>query len=171
MKSITLVGFMGAGKTTAGKELARLLDIPFKDLDDEIEQREGKSIADIFIEHGERYFRSKEWDVLFRLERGDRVLSIGGGAFTIDDNINLIKSRSKTVWLDCPIEICLERCAHAKSKRPVLSDPVEMAHLYKHRLAYYRRAEFKVDSSTGTPIEIAMKIIETLELTGHIKKH
>lgn len=164
MKSITLVGFMGAGKTASGKEVARMLDIPFIDLDEEIERREGLSVPEIFARHGERYFRNKEWEVLDRLGKGDRVLSIGGGAFTIDDTINLINTRSHSVWLDCPLAVCLERIAAEKDSRPLFNDPEQMAHLYKHRLAYYRRAKYKVNSGEGTPTEIAERIIKTIGL-------
>lgn len=162
MTSISLIGFMGAGKTVVGKALAQKLELPFYDLDHEIERVEGKSVSKIFTDHGEGYFRRREWEVLQTLHEGEMVLAVGGGAYTIDDNINLINARSTSIWLQCPIELCLERCAATAHTRPLFSDPIEWTRLYKHRLKYYKRAKHCVDSGTGTPEEIADKIIEII---------
>ena len=164
MKAISLIGFMGTGKSSVGKALAKKLQQPFIDLDQEIEQSEGKSIFKIFAENGERYFRMKEREVLKNLSAGDLILSVGGGAFTSDDNINIINSRSRSVWLKCPIQICIERCARKPGERPLFSDPIEMARLYDHRVKYYKRAKYQIDSERGTPEEIADSIIKMLGL-------
>lgn len=164
MKSISLIGFMGAGKTVVGKALAASLNLPYLDLDEEIERIEGKSVYRIFADEGESYFRRREWEVLQSLEEGDLILSVGGGAYTIDDNINLINERSHSVWLTCDINICIERCAATAAQRPLFNDPVEFAKLYKHRQQYYKRAHFHVDSNSDSPQQIAEKIIETIGL-------
>jgi shikimate kinase len=164
MKSISLIGFMGTGKSSVGRALAEKLNQPFLDLDDEIQRSEGKSIFRIFAENGERYFRTKEREILNNLSAGDLILSVGGGAFTSDDNINIINSRSRSVWLKCPIQVCIERCAKKPGERPMFSDPIEMARLYDHRAKYYKRAKYQVDSERGTPEEIADNIIEMLGL-------
>jgi shikimate kinase len=88
MKTIVLVGFMGSGKTAVGGELSARLGLPLVDLDQEIERLEGMPIADLFMEKGERYFRTREREVLQSLRGGDQVLSIGGGTYTSDDNIS-----------------------------------------------------------------------------------
>ena len=163
MKSISLIGFMGAGKTVVGQALSERLDLPFLDLDQEIERIEGKSVYRIFAEEGEGYFRRREWEVLQNLHEGDLILSVGGGAFTIDDNINLINSRSFSVWLDCPIEVCIRRCAATAHERPLFSDPFELAKLYKHRLKYYKKAHYRIDSRSDSPSEIANRIIQIIE--------
>jgi shikimate kinase len=92
------------------------------------------------------------------------VLAVGGGAFTTDDNIALINTIADSVWLDCPLPVCLERCAHTPGVRPLFSDPEEAAALYNHRKRFYKRARYNVDSGSGTPEIVAQRIIELLGL-------
>src|SRR4051794_32230787 len=81
-RSLVLVGMMGCGKTAVGRRLATTLELPFVDADDEIEQAAGRSVREIFQEHGEAYFREGERKVIARLlGGGPRVLATGGGAF------------------------------------------------------------------------------------------
>jgi shikimate kinase len=164
MKAVVLVGFMGAGKTVVGMALSAKLGVPMIDLDREIERIEGKTIGRIFAESGEGHFRRLEREVLQTLRGGDMVLAIGGGAFTTDDNIALINSSAESVWLDCPLPVCLARCTQTPGVRPLFSDPEEAAALYKHRRRYYKRAKHRVDSGTGTPEIVADRIIESLGL-------
>lgn len=163
MKSISLVGFMGCGKTTVGKVLAGKLNIQFFDLDEQIEAREGISIGKIFAQKGEAYFRVLEWQALKSLGEGDKILSVGGGAYTIDDNIELINANSTSFWLDCPIEVCLERCVRATNERPLFNDPEQFANLFKHRKRFYSRAHHTLGCCDDTPDEIAGQIIQLLE--------
>ena len=103
---IVLVGFMGAGKTTVGRELAARLDVPFFDLDDLVEAAEKMSIKEIFAQHGEPYFRKRERDILRstrHLEHG--VIATGGGTFTFDDNIQFIQSEGLSVYLAAPYSL------------------------------------------------------------------
>jgi len=155
---------MGAGKTEVGKVLSEKLGLPLIDLDKEIERLEGKTVGRVFSEEGEDHFRRREREVLHSLKSGDMVLSVGGGAFTTDENIAIINSFTDSVWVDCPLEICLERCARTPGVRPLFSDPMELARLYKHRKRFYKRAKYRVDCSTGTPEEVAGKVIEALGL-------
>src|SRR5438094_7033600 len=100
---IYLVGFMGAGKTTVGRELAARLDVPFFDLDDLVEAAEATSIKEIFAMHGEPHFRKRERDIL-RSTRyiESAVIATGGGTFTFDDNIQFIQSEGLSVYLSAP---------------------------------------------------------------------
>lgn len=164
MDAVCLVGFMGAGKSVVGRALADRLGWPLYDLDEEIETREGRSVYQIFAENGESYFRRREREVLAELAGGNIVLSVGGGAFTVDDNINMINKISSSVWLRCPIEICLQRLAASSTQRPLFNDPEQMAKLYQHRLKYYKRARYHVDSGDAGPEEIATKIMDLLGL-------
>jgi shikimate kinase len=123
MKSVVLVGFMGAGKTETGRVLSARLGVPLIDLDKEIERIEGKTVARIFSELGEGHFRRLEREVLQNLREGNRVLAVGGGAFTTDDNIALINTIADSVWLDCPLPVCLERCARRGSSSCWVSSP------------------------------------------------
>jgi len=164
MKAIVLVGFMGCGKTAVGRLLAERLEVPFVDLDDELERLEGKPIGRIFAEDGEAYFRRREREVLRSLAGGDLVLAVGGGAFTVDDNIAVINTNSVSVWLDCPLAICLARAARSPARRPLFSDAEEMAVLFRHRLRFYKRAHHRVDSGSGEPKEVAEAIFRELGL-------
>ena len=91
--NITLIGFMGTGKTTVGKRLAKRLGWEFVDLDALIEARTGRAIADIFTQHGEPVFRRLEQRWIRRVARGDQqVIATGGGAFLDPENRRLLKS-------------------------------------------------------------------------------
>src|SRR3954469_23857636 len=109
-RPIVLVGLMGAGKTTVGRRLARRLNLPFADADEEIEAAAGLSIAEIFERCGEAHFRDGERRVLARLIHGPpRVIATGGGAFMDPDTRALMLARCTAVWLDVDVEILVER--------------------------------------------------------------
>lgn len=101
MKHIILIGFMGSGKTTLGKMLAKKLECPFIDTDQYIERKEGRKISDIFADDGEAYFRSLETEVLKELLESDerKILSLGGGTPLREENRELIKNGGYTVFL------------------------------------------------------------------------
>src|SRR5207248_3836500 len=102
---IYLVGFMGAGKTTIGRELASRVDAPFFDLDELIESAERMSIKEIFSTHGEPYFRKRERNLLQSTKWVESaVVATGGGTFTFDDNIQLIQSEGLSVYLSARSE-------------------------------------------------------------------
>src|SRR5262245_28837928 len=113
MKRIFVVGFMGAGKSTVGRALAQRLGWPFVDLDDEIESAEHAKISDIFAERGEPEFRRIETEALRRLLNSpdSAVIALGGGAFTVAANRELIRDHGPTIWLDCPFEVVQRRVA------------------------------------------------------------
>src|SRR3954454_23525020 len=111
---IYVVGFMGAGKTTVGRRLAHRLGWRFFDTDEEIEAAEKTTIAEIFAARGEAEFRRIESDVLRQhvrwIERGrPAVLALGGGAFTIPSNREMLANNGISLWLDCPFEIVKRR--------------------------------------------------------------
>src|SRR5918911_3541204 len=121
---IYLVGFMGAGKTTVGRELAARLDVPFFDLDDLVEAAEKSSIKDIFAQHGEPYFRKRERDILRATKYLDSaVIATGGGTFTFDENIQFIQSEGLSVYLSAPYALLRSRVKD-KSDRPLFRDDV-----------------------------------------------
>ncbi len=151
---IYLVGFMGAGKTTAGRLLADELGWSFVDIDDDIEAQEHTSIADIFETRGEEAFREIETAIISRrvhmVQRGrPMVIALGGGAFARDPNYELLEDNGVTVWLDCPLDKIEARIAE-NSARPLARDSERMRVLYHQRLAAYGRADFRVDAS-GPP--------------------
>ena len=120
---IFLIGFMGSGKTHWGKELSRKLQIPFFDLDNVIEEKEGKAISTIFAEMGEEYFRMLEKDVLYLLTESHEsfIMATGGGTPCFFNNIDYMKSRGTTIWLNCSVDCLYNRLRKEKDKRPLIS--------------------------------------------------
>lgn len=119
---IFLIGFMGCGKTHWGKQLSQKLQIPFFDLDEMIVEREGKEITEIFAELGEEYFRMLEKDVLHLVTESHEsfVMATGGGAPCFFNNIDYMKSRGTTVWINCSIDCLHNRLVKEKDKRPLI---------------------------------------------------
>jgi shikimate kinase len=142
------VGLMGAGKTSVGRRLAEKLEIPFVDADHEIELAAGKSISEIFADHGESYFREGERRVITRLlENGLQVLATGGGAFMNDETRARIKSLSVSLWLKADLDVLLKRVAK-RNDRPLLKDNPEqvMKDLMQKRYPIYAEANITVES-------------------------
>jgi len=151
---VVLTGFMGAGKTTVGRALARLLGVPFLDLDDAVAALEGRGPRELIDAEGEEYFRAAETRALRReLELGAaRVIATGGGAWTIERNRALVNAHGcLTVWLDAPYDLCrrrIEECGFV-SERPFARDPARARELYEARLAAYRLAALRVRVAPG----------------------
>ena len=143
---IYLVGFMGAGKTTVGRELAARLDVPFFDLDDLVEAAEKTSIKEIFAKQGEAYFRKRERDVLRSTKHLDNaVVATGGGTFTFDENIQFIQGEGLSVYLAAPYSLLRARVGEKEAERPLFRDDVAAHELFKTRLRYYRMADVTLD--------------------------
>ena len=121
MKHIILIGFMGAGKTTIGKKLARKLERQFVDTDDMVEEQTGRKISDIFASQGEAYFRSLETDMLRQLlQRKDPcVIAVGGGLPIQPVNQPLLKELGTVIYLEAGIDTLLLRLQN-DTKRPKL---------------------------------------------------
>lgn len=159
MKPISLTGFMGCGKTSAGRELARLLDAGFTDLDELICSREGRSIPDIFRD-GEKAFREAELSaLLWLLDRasGPMVIALGGGTLTMEEARKAVLERTRCVWLRTGIETIMERLSDDGGSRPLAGDALR---LFREREPLYAMAEFVVDTGTLTPLEVALKVAE-----------
>ncbi len=164
-RPIALVGLMGAGKSTIGRRLARRLDLPFADADDEIERAAGLTVAEIFERFGEAHFRDGERRVLARLAQGPpQVIATGGGAFVNDETRALILERCVAIWLDAAIGTLAKRVGR-KDHRPLLKDkdPHEvLAALAAERNPRYAEAHLAVRSD-GAPAEAAVdRILEAL---------
>ncbi len=148
-RSIVLVGLMGAGKSTVGRRLAERLDIPFVDADLEIERAAGKTIPEIFADHGEPYFRDGERRVISRLlDQGPQVLATGGGAFMNPETRKLIAGRGLSVWLRAELPLLMKR-VRRRSNRPLLDtvDPeAVMRQLIDERYPVYAEAAITIDS-------------------------
>lgn len=164
---IYLVGFMGCGKSTVGQALADELGWRFVDLDADIEKSECCTIAEIFEQRGEPAFRVTETAALRNriraIECGQPcVISLGGGAFSQESNIELLRDKGVTIWLDCPFEM-VERRTAGLEHRPLARDPERFRELYAARRPYYERADYHVEIRSDDPAE-AVRAILALEL-------
>ncbi|HEX8556997.1 MAG TPA: shikimate kinase [Pyrinomonadaceae bacterium] len=157
-RRVVVTGFMGAGKTTVGRALARLLGVPFVDLDDAVREAEGRGPRELIDGEGEDYFRRAETRALRRVLEGGAALVVatGGGAWTLERNRALVAARGcRSVWLDAPYELCrrrVEACGPA-SERPLARDPERARALYVARLAAYRLADLRVRVAPGSGVE------------------
>ena len=152
---IYLVGFMGAGKTTVGRELAARLDVPFFDLDELVEAAEKMSIKDIFAQHGEPHFRKRERDILRSTRHLERaVIATGGGTFTFDDNIQFIQSEGLSVYLSAPYALLRARIGDKAAERPLFRDDVATHELYTGRIRYYRMCDITVEMRNIQPTSL-----------------
>jgi shikimate kinase len=172
--AVFLVGFMGAGKSSVGRTLGEQLNWVFEDLDDRIEAREGRTVAEIFRDAGESEFRRAERaaleDVLRELRGGDaRIVALGGGAFVQKENAALLKrSGVPTVFLDAPVEDLWQRCctqAHESgAERPLLQSMEQFRQLYETRSRSYSKAVLKIQTGSRAVETIAAEIAHRLGL-------
>ena len=164
-QSIVLVGLMGCGKSAIGRRLAAKLALPFVDADEEIEKAAGKSIEDIFTDHGEPYFREGERKVLLRLLRsGPQVLATGGGAFMNEETRGAIAEHGISVWLRAELPLLVRRVGK-RGNRPLLKggDPeAVLQNLMTTRYPVYAQADLTVESRDVPHEVIVAEIVERL---------
>ena len=144
---IFLVGFMGAGKTTVGRLLAHAMDLRFVDLDERIETDAGMTVPGIFEREGEAGFRERERRALreVAVEEGV-VVATGGGAMVAAANRELMAAGGTTVWLNPRFETLARRIAgQPETGRPLFADPESARGLFDSRVAFYEKAELRVD--------------------------
>ena len=160
-RNIVLIGFMGTGKTTVGKILADRLNMKFLDMDDIIEEREGKSISRIFAEDGEARFRELERDLARELAAKEGlVIGAGGGVVLDKDNVRDFSGSGVVVCLSALPEIILKRVEN-ESHRPLLKgDKKEkILGILAARRELYNAIPHQIDTSHLTPDEVAEKIL------------
>jgi shikimate kinase len=164
-RTIVLVGLMGAGKTSIGRRLADKMGLTFIDADTEIEKAAGKSIPDIFAEHGEAHFRDGERRVIARLlENGKQVLATGGGAFMNEETRSAIKSHGLSIWLKADLDVLLKRVAK-RGGRPLLEnrDPAEvLQNLINIRYPVYAGADITVESLDVQHAHMVHEVLKAL---------
>ena len=157
---IWLTGFMGSGKSTAGKLLAKKLGWRFVDLDAEIERAACKTIPQIFEEQGEEAFRDLEHQHLLSQIRSSRrggacVVALGGGAYAAQRNRDALADCGVALWLDPPFPILWARVS-GNDNRPLAKDPETFEKLYQARCGSYALAPYRIasDTSEGAVAEI-----------------
>ena len=150
---IFLIGFMGSGKTHWGRRLGAKLNLPFYDLDTVIVEQEHKTVADIFAEKGEEYFRYQEKEMLEKIsaEQESFILSCGGGTPCFFNNIEFMKKNGKVIWLNTSVDILTQRLHKERLTRPLISDVVSDDELRRYivrklseRRMYYQQADVTV---------------------------
>ena len=157
---IYLVGFMAAGKTTVARALAARLGWRAEDIDELIEARERRPVADIFARQGEAYFRTVEREILrLLLPLRHAVVATGGGTFMDVENRTAINLDGLSVWLDVPFDTVLSRVP-ADGRRPLAADRVQMERLFAARQAAYAEAHLRLDAGTAPAGEIVDRILE-----------
>jgi shikimate kinase len=166
--NIYLVGFMGTGKTVVGRELAKKKKWRFADLDELIELKEKRLIADIFAREGEPYFRRIEKMALKEVAKENNfVVSCGGGIVLDETNIELMRQSGKIICLKASPEAILKR-TQGQNQRPLLNVPrprekIEL--LLKLRAPYYARADKAIDTSALSVKEVTARLLGCLPLT------
>jgi shikimate kinase len=154
-----LVGFMGAGKTTVASALGRRLGWRSEDVDERIEAREKRSVAAIFVDEGEGYFRQAERSVLSDLlPLRNVIVATGGGTFADPGNRATILSDGAVAWLDLPLSRVIERIP-PDGRRPLAADLVQMEELYLRRRQAYLEAHVRIDAAKPVD-EIVERLLE-----------
>lgn len=164
-KNIILCGFMGCGKSTIGNLLSKKTGMSFIDLDSYIEQKENKTVAEIFADNGEDYFRQLERDASKELsQKKSLVIATGGGTLTFQENVDAFKTSGKIVLLDVPVEVVSERL-QGDTTRPLLNRPDKeqaMRELYEKRMPLYQSAADIVVNAANSPLQVCMEIISNI---------
>lgn len=173
-KTVVLVGMMGSGKTSVGRVLARMLEVPFVDSDEEIVRVSSFQIPDLFARFGEVYFREKETQVLLRLLQGPpQVLSTGGGAFMQHINRVNIGEHGVAVWIRAEVNLLWAR-VKGKSNRPLLltENPYQtLKEIHDSRAPVYAEAPLVVTAfSTHSVNDTAKLVIRELVKHGIVEK-
>ncbi|MBN1822562.1 MAG: shikimate kinase [Prolixibacteraceae bacterium] len=163
---IYLIGYMGCGKSTLGRKLANKLNIPFVDMDHYIEERNYKTVPQIFAEDGEEAFRLKEQKALHELsEFTNVVIATGGGAPCFFDNMELMNKSGKTIYLNIDPKILAYRLMHSKTERPLIKGKSKeelisfIDETLKKRNEFYSQAQYEV-TEPDLPVEEILEIIQ-----------
>lgn len=172
---ISLVGYMGSGKSHISKILSKSLGYELIDLDSEITRKNQRSVAQIFEKKGELYFRKAEREVLEETlaRKTNCVLSVGGGTPAYFNNMEVINSNTVSFYLRAPVSLLTERLLRNKQKRPLIAGIADenlsefvAKHLFE-RSAYYNMARFTIDTNAKTPENICAEIIEKASECGN----
>ncbi|SDO79950.1 shikimate kinase [Phyllobacterium sp. OV277] len=164
-RSIVLVGLMGAGKSTVGKKLASLVELPFFDADNEIEKVSTMTIPELFEAYGEAEFRDLERRVIARmLEDGPIVLATGGGAYMNEQTRGTIAAEGISIWLNAELDVLMNRVVR-KQNRPLLKNDnprAVMERLMSERYPVYAQADLTIHSREEKKEIIAFEAMQAV---------
>ena len=164
-KSVVLIGLMGVGKTAVGSKLSKKLGVLFSDSDKKIEQFTGKSVAQIFEDSGEAYFRGLEEKVFCKLFRENpHIISSGGGTILSLQSRQFILDRSYSIWLKTDVENILTRI-NKKKDRPLIAEGNIKEILNKkleERTKFYSEADFHLENTEKSIESLTNKITQKL---------
>ena len=166
LKTIVLIGMMGSGKTSVGKELAKKLNLSFIDIDHEIERKYDKTVFEIFKKKGEPFFRKIEENISCKLIDGKPgVIALGGGAYLNKNIRNRIKLHGISIWVNTSLENIYLRINNSKNKRPLLDYKnlkKTIKKIYDERKPIYKMADYIIKSNSNSKKETVNKIIKIL---------
>ncbi|WP_374721559.1 shikimate kinase [Peribacillus tepidiphilus] len=170
MRAIYLTGFMGSGKTTIGKLLSKASGLPVFDTDVLVEEKEGKSIKDIFLQEGEAYFRERESEILRALSGENMIVTTGGGIILAKENREWIRKNGYWVYLHCDPEEIEHRLVNDTS-RPLLAGEksANLRSIFEKRLPLYREAPIQVDTTNKSTQEVVEEILNALQIESASK--
>lgn len=167
MNNVVLCGFMGCGKSTVGRNLARKTGRKFLDMDRYIEEKAGMSVKEIFEKQGEDGFRELEHEACVELsDKKNLIIASGGGALTFDRNVSAFKGKDKIVLLDVPLNTIKYRLRNDKT-RPLLQREDKdraMDELFMKRYPRYMAAADVVVSGQSTPMKTTIAVMEAMKL-------
>ena len=161
-----MVGMMGSGKTTVGRTLAALLDVPFKDTDKMLQYKLGRPIHQLFHFYGEDTFRQHETRMLQDLEIEDCVLSTGGGTVLREENWTELRRLGKTVFLDVDVNVLKKRLETAKKRRPLLETAEwkdKVSELIDERRELYQKSDIHLRLCAEEPEEVAELVLQAVK--------
>ncbi|MGB1248493.1 MAG: shikimate kinase [Chitinophagales bacterium] len=150
-----LIGFMASGKTSIGRKLAKAWQMNFIDLDKAIEESEQMTINQIFETKGEEYFRQLETESLQKLDVENTIVATGGGTACFHDNIAIMQTKGKVIYIDVPTKILIGRLKQQKDSRPLVKDLDEkqlidfVNQTMEKRLPFYGQADVCIDGTLG----------------------
>ncbi len=164
--NVYLIGMPGSGKSEVGRIVAERLQVPFVDLDEEIEAASGMPAVDAFRTEGEEEFRRRETAALSRISSRNRmVVACGGGTVVAADNRTLLRAGGTVVWLDVPAHAIVERVDFG-ADRPLLRTPEDVEVLLKEREPLYRETADVVITGADEPEAVAAEVLRALEAAG-----
>lgn len=168
---VFLVGFMGCGKSTIGKKLAKKLEVKFIDSDNAIEKAAGKSIQEIFDQEGENEFRRMELDFLKTFKEENAVVALGGGTPCDEERLKIIQEKGEIIYVQMPPEALCKRLLEAKKVRPLVQEykdsPKELLdyieNKLKERSPFYKQANITISglNISSERLELISKLLSS----------